>query len=72
MVTDADLAREWEAECLGQMAYHQKSIGEMNEIREQFPDEWQIEELCRAIIFDETQLIQSFQEEIENWRAQRT
>ncbi len=71
MVTDAELAAEWEKECLAQISYHQRSIGEMNALREQFCDDWEIEELTRAIIFDEAQLIEMFTKEVEGVREAR-
>ena len=68
MVSDADIARGWERICREEMTYLQKNIGELNRIREDFPSDWEIEELTRALIHDEGQLIESLREEIEDAR----
>ncbi len=50
---------------LEQIRAGQISIALMAEVREAFPGDWQVEELVRAIIFDETQLIEYFRTEAE-------
>ena len=62
-----------EAEVLALESIHsfQESIGLMAEIREQKHDDWEIEELTRAIMFDEAQKIESLREEIELARTAR-
>jgi hypothetical protein len=69
MVSDKEIAEDWEKYCLGEISYLQKNIGEMNAIREDFPDDWEIEELTRAIIHDEGQIIEMLREEVENERT---
>ena len=68
MVSDAEIAADWERICLGEMGYLQRNIGELNKLREENPDDWEIEELMRAIIFEENQIIELAREEIENGR----
>lgn len=71
MVSNTELAADWEKECLAQIAFHQKSIGEMNALREQFTDDWKIQELCRETIFEQAQLIEMFTREVEVAREAR-
>jgi hypothetical protein len=47
----------------------QESIALMEEVREQNPGDWEIEELTRAIMFDEAQMIKSLRMEAESARA---
>jgi len=63
--------RESEEQALEDIRYLQTDMGLMAKIRETFADDWETVELTRAIIFDETQLIQSLTEEIENAREAR-
>ena len=44
----------------------QKDMGEMNRIRENFSEDWEIQELTRVIIFNEARLIESLMEEIRD------
>ncbi len=62
------MVNDWENRCLAEMAYLQKNIGELNEIREQFAEDWEIQELTRAIIHDESQLIEMMKGEIQDAR----
>jgi len=62
---------EQEEQALADIRYLQTDMGLMAKIRETFADDWETVELTRAIIFDETQLIQSLTEEIENAREAR-
>lgn len=50
------------------MRYLQSNMGKMQEIREANPDDWEIEELTRHIIFLEAQTIEGLKKEIENDR----
>jgi hypothetical protein len=63
--------REFEAWAIGQMLQSQESMAVMNEVREQFPDDWEIQELIRSIIFDEIQIIKEMKAEAERARAAR-
>ena len=46
----------------------QKDMGEMNRIREDFSEDWEIQELTRVIIFDEARIIGELTEEIRHAR----
>ena len=46
----------------------QKEMGEMNRIREDFSEDWEIQELTRVIIFEEARIIEQLTEEIRNAR----
>jgi hypothetical protein len=61
--------QELEAWAIGQMRQSQESIAVMNEVREQFPDDWEVQELIRSIIFDEIQIIESMKEEAKRAKA---
>ena len=50
------------------MRYIQADMGKMQEIREANPDDWEMEELTRHIIFLEAQTIEGLKKEIENDR----
>ncbi len=63
-----DLAKETEAWALNQIRAAQESISLMAEIREQYGKDWEIEELTRAIMFDEAQFIESMRKEAERAR----
>src|SRR5512137_288416 len=63
--------REVEEENLKWMRYLQVDCGEMARIREEFPDDWEIEELTRSIIFDNAQLIEILGKEVENAKTAR-
>lgn len=62
------MVSDWQRRCLQEMTYLQRNIGELNKLREENPDDWEIEELTRAIIFEENQIIELTREEIENGR----
>lgn len=49
----------------------QKNMGEMNRIREDFSEDWGIQELTRVIIFDEARIIEELTEEIRHARQER-
>jgi hypothetical protein len=68
VVTDAENTADWERCCLDQIVYYQRNIGELNAIREEYPEDWEIQELSRAIIHDEAQIIDLLRKEIENAR----
>jgi hypothetical protein len=68
MVSEKEITEDWERICKEEMAYLQKNIGEMNRIREDFSADWEVEELRRAIIHDQTQIIEKLREEIEDAR----
>ena len=61
--------QESEAQALQDIRYLQADMGMMASIREAHPDDWEIEELTRAIIFDEAQIINSMKGEAERARA---
>jgi hypothetical protein len=50
------------------MRYLQADAGKMQELREANPEDWEIEELTRHIIFLEAQTIEGLKGEIENDR----
>jgi len=50
------------------MRYLQTDAGKMQEIREANPEDWEIQELTRAIIFEEVQTIEKLKEGIEHDR----
>ncbi len=60
-----ELSLETEAWAQENIRACQVSIALMAEIREKYQDDWEIEELTRAIMFDEAQLIKSLQKEVE-------
>ncbi len=62
------MVNDWERICLQEMTYLERNVGELNQIREQWPEDWEIQELCRAIIHDESQLIESLKGEIQDAR----
>ncbi len=68
MLTDTQVAADWENRCFAEMTYLQRNIGELNQIREGFSGDWEIEELTRAIIHEEAQLIEMLKGEIEDGR----
>ena len=63
--------KEQEEQALPDIRFLQNSVAETARVREMFPDDWEIEELCRTIIFQANQNIKSFMEEIERARAAR-
>jgi hypothetical protein len=63
--------REVEEDNLKWMRYLQLDCGEMARIREEFPDDWEIEELTRSIIFDNVHLIEILRQEVEHAKATR-
>lgn len=65
MVSDTEIAADWERICMEEMGYLQRNIGELNKIREDFREDWEIEELTRAIIHDQAKIIELLREEIE-------
>jgi hypothetical protein len=50
------------------LQYLSRDIGEMNRFREACREDWELEDLTRAIIFDETQAMEGLRKEIENDR----
>jgi hypothetical protein len=68
-----DLAKEFyencEAEALEQISYLTRDMGAMAKLREEYPDDWEMQELTRAIMFDEGKLIESLKGEIQYARA---
>ena len=62
---------EKEEQALKDIHLLQSSIAETARVREMFPDDWEIQELCRSIIFQGNQNIKSFMEEIERAREAR-
>lgn len=54
---------------LEQIRASQQSISLMAEVRELYAGDWEIEELTRAIIFDEVQFIEEMKGEAERARA---
>lgn len=63
--------KEVEEDNLKWMHYLQLDCGEMARIREEFPDDWEIEELTRSIIFDNAHLIHILGKEVEHAKAVR-
>ena len=63
--------REIEEDNRQRMRLLDLDCGEMARIREEFPDDWEIEELTRSIIFDNAQLIELLRKEIERAKAAR-
>ena len=63
--------QEFEAWALDQIRAGLDSIALMAEIRERHGEDWEIEELTRAIIHDEAHLIESYRREIERAREAR-
>ncbi len=49
----------------------QRDMGEMNRIREEFSEDWEIQELTRVIIFEEARIIEELTEEIRHARQER-
>jgi hypothetical protein len=68
MVSDAEIAADWERILKEQMSYLQGDIGRLNALREDFPGDWEMQELTRALIFEESQLIGMLRGEIEDGR----
>ena len=66
-----ELSKAIEARALDQIHYLQEDIGELNCLREAFSEDWEIVELTRAIIHEETRLIQFLQMEVESARTAR-
>jgi hypothetical protein len=62
---------ESEEQGLADIRYLQTDMGVMTKIREENPGDWELEELTRAIIFDEAQTINLLIEEIEHVREAR-
>ena len=67
----AEFYREVEEDALEWIRYLQIDCGEMARVREEFPDDWEIEELTRSIIFDNAQIIEMLRKEVEHARAAR-
>ncbi len=65
----AEFAKGTETWALEQIRAAQESISLMAEIRELCGADWEIEELTRAIIFDEVQHIEDMKGEAERARA---
>ena len=63
--------REVEESNLDWIRHLQFDCGEMARIREEFQDDWEIEELTRSIIFDNAQTIEILKKEVEHARAAR-
>jgi hypothetical protein len=63
--------QELESWALEQIRAGQQSISLMAEIREGCAGDWEIEELTRAIIFDEVQIMESMKGEAERARTSR-
>ena len=63
-----ELYRERIEDNLAFLQYLSRDIGEMNRIREACREDWEIEELIREIIFDETQAMEDLRKEIESDR----
>ena len=68
---EAELSKAVETRALEDIRFLQGSIAETAKIRELFPDDWEIQEDCRHIIFLSNQNIQILMEEIELARATR-
>jgi hypothetical protein len=66
-----DYYKEVEEDNLEWIRRLQFDCGEMARIREEFQGDWEIEELTRSIIFDNTQTIETLRKEIEHARAAR-
>ncbi len=64
-----DYFQEIEVRGLEQIRYLQGDIAAMNRLREAHPGDWELEEVTRAIIYDESQIIEMIREEIEHERA---
>lgn len=62
---------EHEENILNWIRYLQFNCGEMARMREEFPDDWEIEELTRWLIFELTWAIQQFAKEVGYARAAR-
>ena len=62
------VTNDWERICKEEMSYLQKDIGSLSTMREEWPDDWEIQELTRALIHDEGQLIEMLKGEIEDGR----
>ncbi len=65
------LYQELETWPLDQIRAGQESIALMAEIRELCGEDWAIEELTRAIIFDEVEIIEEMKKEAERARTVR-
>lgn len=61
--------QELEEWALESIRASQGSIALMAEIRERYGEDWQIEELTRAIMFDELQIIEGMKGETEYART---
>ena len=66
--TLAAFYEEIERDYLAAIRDLQKDMGEMNRIREDFSEDWEIQELTRVIIFDEARIIEELTEEIRHAR----
>jgi len=66
--TLAAFYEEIEKDNLARIRGLQKDMGEMNRIREDFSEDWEIQELTRVIIFDEARIIEELTEEIKHAR----
>jgi hypothetical protein len=60
-----------EKQALETIRYLQRDMGRLATIREENPDDWEVEELTRHIIFEEIQSIEALREEVEHARAAR-
>jgi hypothetical protein len=69
--TLAAFYEEIEKDNLASIRYLQKDMGEMNRIREEFSEDWEIQELTRMIIFEEAKIIEELTEEIRHARQSK-
>jgi ERCC4-related helicase len=60
--------QEQERDNLAYLRYLAQDMGEMNRIREVCREDWELEELTRAIIFEENQTMEDLRKEIESDR----
>ncbi len=67
--TTEDFYRESEQRALEEIRFLQRSMAETARIREEYPGDWEIEELTRHIIFLGNQNIHSLMEVSEDARA---
>lgn len=66
--TLAAFYEEIEKDNLVTIRHLQKDMGEMNRVREDFSEDWEIQELTRVIIFEEARIIEQLMEEIRHAR----
>jgi hypothetical protein len=66
-----DLIKDTKTWALEQIQAAQASISLMAQIREQYGEDWQIEELTRVIMYDEAQFIEAMRKEAERASAAR-